>query len=226
MSYIIDQLFPRRALHLCAGASGAGKTILLLETFACHWAQGRDVFGYKSYPESWLYVSGDRSAEDVWRKVDSLGIPRTAVPFLPAYATGKPTLDWEKIFNQILATGAKTVIWEGFGRYIADNAGGRVVDAWLEQVTCQIQKHDITLIGVVEQPKMKPRDKYPIPRQRISGPAAWGHHSSTVVLVEFKNEKQSSNPGRIVHIIVHDGGAPIELEATLEGGHFHVVDKL
>ena len=223
MKYIIDSLFPRRSLHLCAGASGAGKTILLLETMT-RWSRGEPVFGHASHPEPWLYVSGDRSAEDVQRKIASLGIASRDVPFLPAYATGKPTMDWEKIFNQILDTKSRVVVWEGFGRYVADNAGGRIIDAWLEQITCQIQKNDITLIGVVEQPKMKPRDKYPIPRQRISGPAAWGHHTSTVVLVEFKNEKQASDPRRIVHIIVQDGGAPLEFDATLVDGHFRLLN--
>lgn len=221
-NFIVDDLFPRRALHLIAGASGAGKTIWVLETMTA-WAKGQDVLGHKSHPEPWAYVSGDRSEDDVWRKVDSLSIPRADVPLVPAYATGKDTLDWEKIFNQVLEREAKVVVWEGFGRYVRDNAGGRAIDAWLERMTYYILQHDLTLFGIVEQPKMKPRDKYPIPRQRISGPAAWGHHSSTVVLIEFFNEKLSSDSRRKMHVIVHDGGAPQEFNATMATGHFTII---
>jgi hypothetical protein len=219
MSDIVDTLFPRRALHIVAGASGAGKSIWLLETMTA-WAKGQAVLGCVSHPEPWVYVSGDRSEEDVWRKVDGLGILRADVPLLPAYATGKNTFDWEHIFCQIVDSGAKTVVWEGFGRYVPSSAGGRVVDAWLEQVTYHAQKNDLTILGVTEQPKMKPRDKYPIPRQRISGPAAWGHHSSTVVLIEHLNERIPSNPGRILYIITHDTGSPREFKASLATGHF------
>jgi RecA-family ATPase len=213
--FIIDNLFPRRSLHIVAGASGAGKTVFLLSMMTA-WARGESVLGFASHPEPWLYVSGDRSEEDVMSKLDSLGIPRTDIPLLPAYATGKNTLDWQKIFVQILDTQAKVIVWEGFGRYVPDNAGSRIVDAWIEQVTYQAQKHDLTIIGIAEQPKMKPRDKYPNPRQRISGPAAWGHHTSTVVLIEPTNEKKPSDPHRTIYFIVHDGGAPIEVQAVFE----------
>jgi hypothetical protein len=217
-NFIIDPLFERRTVHIVAGASGAGKTIWLLETMT-KWARGEDVMGFKSYPEPWLYVSGDRSGEAVWRKIDCMGLNRSEIPLLPAYATGHNTLDWEKIFVQILDSGAKTIVWEGFGRYIPSNAKGNAVDIWIEQIIYQAEKNDLTIIGVCEQPKMKPRDKYSNPRQRISGPAAWGHHTSTTILIEPADEKTPSNPNRVLYCIIHDGGAPKELRATMKDNH-------
>lgn len=219
--YIVDGIFSAPGLHLVAGASGAGKTTWLLETFVNEWSVGRPVLGYPSHPEPWAYVSGDRAEQDVWKRVAALAIAPAVIPLIPAYALDKYTSE-EDVLARVLDRGAKTVVWEGFGRYVGDNAKGTKVDRWLEWMTHYAMKWDLTIIGVVEQPKMKPRDRYLIPRQRVSGPAAWGHHTQTIVLIEAENERDPRNPMRLLHVLSHDI-QPLRFRATMATGHFVVV---
>lgn len=221
--YIVDGIFSAPGIHLVAGASGAGKTTWLLETLVNEWQAGLPVFGCVSHPEPWAYISGDRSEDDVWKRVTSLNLPRSVIPLIPAYAlpNGK-RVNEEQAVEWALQRGAKTLVWEGFGRYVGDNAKGTKVDQWLEFMTYICIKNDLCIIGVVEQPKMKPRDKYLIPRQRVSGPAAWGHHTQTVVLIEAENERDPRNPFRVVHILSHDI-QPLRFRATMATGHFVVL---
>ena len=221
--YIVDGIFFAPAIHLVAGASGVGKTSWLLDTLVNQWAVGLPVLGGAAHPEPWAYVSGDRSRLDAEHRIMSLGLPLASVPLIPAYAVGTyDTMDWEKVLIEVTKTGARTVVWEGFGRYVGDNAKGTKVDRWLEGMTMQALRNDLCIIGVVEQPKMKPRDKYPIPRQRVSGPAAWGHHTQTIILIEAENERVPTNPNRVLYVLSHDS-APQQFKATIAGGHFTII---
>jgi len=223
-SYIVDSILPRRRLHLVAGPTGGGKSKFII-TQMVSWSRGLDVLGFKSHPEPWLYVSADRSIEDAEDAATSLGfVPHVDVPILPAYATGKDTLSWESVLNDILETKRKIIVWEGFGRYVGANPKGHTVDKFLEQMTRFVLHFDLTIIGIVEEPKMKPRDKYANVRQRISGPAAWGHHTGTVIVIEPSAERNPTDPSRKVWVIPHAGNVPaIELNATLIGGQFTII---
>jgi hypothetical protein len=55
----------------------------------------------------------------------------------------------------------------------------------------------LTVLGIAESPKMKPKEKYGDPRQRISGCTAWASHASTVFLLEpLDNDPSGSNADR------------------------------
>ena len=223
MADIVDKILPRRRVHLLCGPSGSGKTRFMLDAMVA-WAKGQDFLGYKSFPEPWLYVAADRSGEEVKAAINALTLAGEDVPVMPAYAIGTDTLDWERVFNAILGTGRKVIVWEGFGRYVGANPKGHIVDRFIEQLTYRVQKHDLTLIGIVEQPKMKPKDRYGNPRQRISGPVAWGHHCSTVITIEPIDEDNPSNPKREIWVIPHENNvAPQRLIATLASGHVVVL---
>lgn len=223
MRYIVDGVFSAPGIHLVAGASGCGKTSWLLDTFVNEWERGNPVLGFNSHPEPWVYISGDRSEEGVWKRADALRISRERIPLIPAYATKEGFLGEERLIELALNRGAKTLVWEGFGRYVGDNARGSKVDRWLEWMTAVSTRMGLCIIGVVEQPKMKPKDKYPIPRQRVSGPAAWGHHTDTIVLIEFEDEKNPANPGRLLYLLSHDS-KPMVFRASMESGKFVVLE--
>jgi len=223
MADIVDKILPRRRVHLITGPSGSGKTRFILETMV-KWHKGEDFWGFKSFPEPWIYVSGDRSKEEAESAAESLGLSPGDIPLLAAYATGVDTLDWEKIFNAIIASGKKVIVWEGFGRYVGANPKGFVIDRFLENVIHQVQKYDLAIIGIVEEPKMRPKDRYGNPRQRISGPVAWGHHCSTIITIEPLDEKSPSNPRREIWIIPHEKNvAPMRLVASLADGHMTIL---
>ena len=227
MSDIVDTLLPEQAIHLLAGPTGAGKSRWLLEMLQ-DWQAGKDVLGYKSHPRQWLYVSGDRQQIEVERTLTSLGIAHTSVPIMPAFGV-MPIMGALGILEEAEKRQAELLVWEGFGKYVESNAGGTAVTRWLNMITWrlshtqtgQMRFKPLTIIGVMEQPKMKPKDKYTNARQRISGPAAWGHSASTIILVEH-GDQYCRGPKRTLEIVPRDGG-DLSFKATLTTGHFTII---
>jgi hypothetical protein len=142
-------------------------------------------------------VAGDRSLDAVYRTLDTMEIPRDAFQIIAAW-------DAHLTFNQIIDLaedmGAKLAILEGFGQYVDAPGHTKQVRNFLCAACTTVKTHDITIWGVVESPKMKPKDRYENPRQRVSGAAAWGHHSETIFLVEPSNPGQASDTGRTLTV--------------------------
>ncbi len=220
--YLIERILPLGSIHVVAGPSGAGKSRWILETML-RTEQFEPIFGYPSHRYPWLYVTADRQEDEMWQTIDSLGISRERIPLLPAFA---PLLRVGEVFEHIERTGAEVVVWEGFGAYVGDGAGSATVRRWLSMITERLRKNasgqlrerPLTIIGVLEQPKMKPKDRYANPRQRISGPAAWGHSVSTIILVDFAND-ECEGPERKISVFPRNE-KDMEYNATLETGHF------
>jgi hypothetical protein len=58
------------------------------------------------------------------------------------------------------------------------------VSQFLRKIHTFIKSQDMTIIGIVNAPKMRDDARLAIPRQRISGAAAWAHISNCIILVE------------------------------------------
>lgn len=166
--YLIDKILPSQEIHLLGGPSGAGKTRFLFHTLL-QWQAGLPILGYKSRPVPWVYVASDRSEQSVYRTLDDLGIEHTRIPIIPAW-------DEQLTLNQILGEAgerqAKLVVIEGFGGFVEPPAVNHQVRSYLSAAQRAARSDSMTIIGVMESPKMKPRDKYENPRQRISGVAS------------------------------------------------------
>lgn len=187
-NFLVESLLPERQIHLVAGPSGAGKTRWLLHTLK-QWEAGRPFLGRQSYPCPWVYVATDRTLDSVEYTLSKMGIEPTSINIVPAWGEDYKTLP--QIFDAINASGAKLAVVEGFGGF-ADQKTPDAVRSYLAAVYRTIRKDNITLIGVVESPKMKPQERYENPRQRVSGAAAWAHYCHTIFLVE---PEEVSNPG-------------------------------
>lgn len=225
---LIEGIFPQQSIHLVAGPTGAGKTRWLLEILLA-WDKELPVLGRPTYRCPWLYVSGDRAEIDAVGTMISLGIDPAEIPLLPAFGV-MPPMSALDVLREVDKLEAQLIVWEGFGQYVESNAGSSAVKRWLNLMTWALTHHEdkaerenpLTIIGVMEQPKMKPRDQYLNPRQRISGPAAWGHSASTVVLIEHE-DKNCKGPLRTVGIYPHHAGPEMEFRASLASGHFVMI---
>jgi AAA domain len=230
MADIVDGIFPEQAIHLVAGSTGAGKSRWLLEWLA-DWQAGRPILdGYVSHPVPWLYVSGDRSEKEAKATIIDLGINPTTIPLFAAFGV-MPPIGALGVLEEAEKRDVGLIVWEGFGQYVESNAGSSKVKSWLNMVTFYLshtlgskkaRSRPLTIIGVMEQPKMKPRDKYQNARQRISGPAAWGHTASTIVMVEHQRT-DCKGPLRNLEIYPHHGGVEIIKKASLATGHFVLI---
>jgi hypothetical protein len=63
-----------------------------------------------------------------------------------------------------------------------------------------LEKAEMTIIGVVESPKLKPQERYENPRWRVSGAAAWAHYSETIFLIEPSFAKDIDKPERKLYV--------------------------
>jgi hypothetical protein len=179
--YLIETILPKREVHLLGGPSGAGKTRWLLTTLLMHWRHGLPVLGYKSYPVPWVYIAADRTLDSVGRTMAGMGLSLSGIPIVPAW---DDKLGLNGIFDGIDKAGASLAIIESFGSFVEPPYNSNNVKSLLQLCSRACQKGNLTIIGVVESPKMKPYERYENPRQRISGAAAWGHFSETIFLVE------------------------------------------
>lgn len=229
MADIVDGIFPEQTIHLVAGSTGAGKSRWLLEWLA-DWQQGKPVIdGRQSNPVPWLYVSGDRSEKEATATIVDLGLNAKTIPLLPAFGV-MPPIGALGVLDMAEKRDVGLLVWEGFGQYVESNAGSSKVKSWLNMIVWRLSRTEhgklrtrpLTIIGVMEQPKMKPRDKYSNARQRISGPAAWGHTASTIVMVEHALPT-CKGPMRNLEIYPHHGGSEIILKASLASGHFTII---
>jgi hypothetical protein len=218
--YLIDKILPKHEIHLLAGPSGAGKSRWLFDNLL-RWEAGESVLGYPSYPVPWVYVSCDRSTTSVRRTLTMMQIDPDLIPLVSAWDP-KGKLSLNAIRDSVDEMKAELIVWEGFGSFVDPPATGTQVKAYLARMHDWInadhrgpkgKPRRMTLLGVVESPKLKPHEKYENPRQRVSGVAAWAHYTETIMLVEFADAKKPSDPQRKFILCPRNGpGAEYDLE--------------
>jgi hypothetical protein len=188
--HLIDNLLPEREVHLLAGPSGAGKPTWLT-TFLHSWSKGESVFGHKSHPAEYLYISLDRSYASVLRTLDRLGLAHDQFPFYdpPDNITSATPLikiieDAKKKHPE-----ARLFVVEGIATRVPDGKPNdyKIVADFLLSLRKTAEKLDITILGVAHTTKTKGEDRYENPRQRIAGSVAWGGFSETIIILEPKD---------------------------------------
>jgi hypothetical protein len=214
--YLVDQILPRREVHLLAGPSGAGKSRWLFDTIL-NWQAGNPILGKKSYPCPWVYVSADRSHESVLRTLSGMGIPSDLVPLVRAW---DGNMGIGEIFDKIEASEAGLAIIEAYGTFVEQPTGKCVKDL-LQRSRRFMAKTGCTILGVVESPKMKPQERYENPRQRVSGAAAWAHFSETIFLIEPANPKTPADPYRQLSVCPRNGPGMVFDLCFGEDGKLH-----
>jgi RecA-family ATPase len=195
--WLIEGILVKREIHLCGGISGAGKTTWLLGTLYHEWQNGLPILGHKSNPGVWAYASSDRSIESVNRRLNALGIPTGGIPVIPAWDQRMQLFD---IIDAAIKLQASLLVIESFGSFCEPPANFYQVKEYMQRIYAWCAPRDLTVIGVMESPKMKPNERYEIARQRISGVAAWGHYAETVFMVELKDAKSPKTGTRILTI--------------------------
>lgn len=216
--YLIEGILPSTEIHLLAGPTGAGKTRWLFDMLM-DWERGLPVLGHSSYPVPWVYVANDRSMDGVNRTLDTMEIARDAFSIIPAW---DEHMSFCKIMDAVASSGAKLAVIESFGGFVDPPAHSHQVKSFLCSACSTIKASDITILGVVESPKMKPKDRYDNPRQRISGVATWGHHVETIFLVEPADARVASDPHRVLTVCPRNARAIVREACFTSDGHLNV----
>jgi len=168
------------------------------------WEAGLPVLGYESHPVKWAYVGSDRSLRGTHRTIRDLGIDPASINIIPAW--GKDRLTLNQIFDRGASLGAELLVIEGFGGFPETDAG-QGIKSFLCSVQASIDRSGITILGVVESPKMKPYERYENPRQRVSGAAAWAHHTETIIIIEATDPKAPMEIDRSLYLCPRNGAS-------------------
>jgi hypothetical protein len=201
--YLIEPILPKYEVHLLAGVTGVGKTTWLFHTLIQEWSHGEYVLGFPSYPVPWVYVAADRSLASAYRTMDAMGIDHSTIDIIPAHGAD------HKSFNQVMEAvaekNAELVVVEAFGSFVDDPARSKQVSAFIHSSCAWTPPskdfpNGLTILGVVESPKMKPAERYKLPRQRISGVATWGHMADCIMLIEHTNPGVQGDPNRVLYV--------------------------
>lgn len=212
---LIESILTPHEIHLLAGPTGAGKTRWMFQ-WLLDWERQKPIFGYASNPVKWAYASADRTAVSAQRTIASMNL-KLDVPLIPAWDRG---MTISQILDAAKGMEAQFLIVESFGSFVQHPATCNIVKAYLQAISAAIRKDNITILGVMESPKMKPSERYSNPRQRISGVASWGHFAETIMLVEPLPGRESM-PQRTVTICPRNGPV-IARELEFQGdGRLH-----
>lgn len=218
--YLINPLIPTELVHLCAGPSGAGKTRWLLPMLQNEWRRGKDVLGHRSYPVPWAYIAMDRPYVSVEETFLSLDIDPLMVNIIPAMDLGYKSIN--QVIDHAKKVFAKLLVIEMFSYLLPGPETRESVRDFMGATQRLLANEGMTIIGTMESPKMKPRDAYKNPRQRISGPASWGHCGETIMLVEPDPRKAEDSPCRTISIYPRNGKPEIFHGEFGSDGKMHI----
>jgi AAA domain len=218
--FLIESWLPSCETSLFGGPSGSGKSRLLFDTLL-RWQKGETVFGKRSNPVPWVYISADRSKESVHRTLHSMGIDPEDIPLLPAWDMSLD--DTGYLLDEIQKRQVGLAVVESFGSFVSPPGNSKCVKQFMLRCGRFMRDTGTTILGVMESPKLKPFERYEIARQRISGAAGWGHYSETIFLLEPTDLKNAEDPRRTLHICPRNGAAEI-LEMTFTNtGHLETL---
>jgi hypothetical protein len=211
-------------VHLCGGPSGAGKTRWLLPTLQNIWRLNKPVLGHKSYPVPYCYVPMDRPYSSVEETIISLGLDPLNINIIPAMDLGLKRIT--QVLDRAEQTGAKLVVVEMFAYLLEGPETRESVRDFMGATQRMLSNSGMTIIGTMESPKMRPKDVYRNPRQRISGPASWGHCAETIILIEPDPRKSETSNFRTIGIYPRNGSAESYKAEFRKDGKLHLLGQV
>lgn len=188
------------------------------------WRRGKDVLGHRSYPVPWVYVVMDRPYTSVEATLLSLDIDPLMVNIIPAMDLGYKSIS--QVIDHAQSLFAKLLVIEMFSYLLPGHETREGVRDFMGAVQRALADTGMTIIGTMESPKMKPKDIYKNPRQRISGPASWGHCGETIILIEPDPRQAEDSPNRVISIHTRNGKPEIFPASFKKDGKLHLVKSL
>ena len=220
--WLIDRIMGTGQVHIFAGPSGSGKTSFILP-FIKKWSEGKDVFGYKSFPAPFVYISCDRSMNELDQTLTRLGLQDWDIPCLSIEEleskygksiktqtdTGVHTsrLDHTEITIRdlpIILPWAKVFFIEAIGWFspntTKNNQYTETLKYW-SSIRVDFEQRGLTIVGTTHAPKSKPESKYANARDRIIGSVAQAGIASCIVVFDLEKESDVRDKGRIVTLL-------------------------
>lgn len=151
----------------------------------------------------------------------SLDIDPLMVNVIPAMDLKYKSIS--EIVDHAKGLGAKLMVIEMFSYLLRGQHTSEAVRDFMGAVQGLLADEGMTIIGTMESPKMKPKDVYKNPRQRISGPASWGHCAETIMLVEPDPRRPEDSPYRTVSVHTRNGQPELFRYEFRKDGKLHLI---
>lgn len=201
MEYIIEGLLPARQVHIMAGASGSGKTDLLLQ-YLSEIQQSQPFFNHTVNPGNRIaYIGTDRPIEEYEEKFILRSIPKnfpicsvvTQSDFRPRDIAQPhkriPTL--KRLVDGLRATDptVSVIVLDPLSTFLPSKLGDYhlVADALIE-MTRFCADENLTILGTHHATKLKPDTAFKRPQDRILGSAALLGYSGTHMFLTSPEE--------------------------------------
>lgn len=200
--YIVDKIFARRQIHLLGGISSSGKSRLMIRGCMAALDCGLPLWGQRSRITPWCLVSSDRPIEDPRSTIASFGVDPSTVKIIGAF--GKHEKSQFQIMEAIEKTKSRFVLWEGFDCMVKNPNSPYEVREFLSNLTAYCEDDDLTILGTVGVPKLKPHEAYENPRQLIGGTTIWERCTGTNLLLTTIKPKDVADGRRRLYVCLKD----------------------
>lgn len=222
--YVVETIFPRHRLHIIGGPAHAGKTTLLFRIMA-DWRNGLNVFGCKSHPAPFCYISCVdplEACKDVERR---MGLAK--IPMISAVDEGGVNT-FDDVYNLVISKYPDTqVIFLDSILRIAESSGldNKIVGDFLSKLLRRLQEREITLIATGRCAKPKENNSTIRSIDRFLGATCWTEFGSTFIAVDPRSPNRPRDDRRRI-TVMPKGAASFELfyRFTSEGHFVEVSD--
>lgn len=206
--FLIDGLMPCGEVHLLGGASGVGKTTLILPMLA-KLACGEDIFGHACRPTKTTIFCVDRSEFAYMRSIERVGLRPADFTFysLVSRAYRGWTVDQCLRFSLARHPSHRCVFFEAIMGLLPHGAGlndyAAVAD-FLTGVRISAEDTGLTVIASCHLTKAKSNEKILDPRQRVIGSVAWAAFADCLIMVDHEDSEHPENPNRTISLLPRD----------------------
>lgn len=182
---LVYGILPSGEFHLFAGPSGSGKTTYLFQ-FREEYAAGRPIFNHVTRPVPHLYISIDRSEQNVKATLARLNLPANFPILSGINRTDLESIDSIFMLLEKSHPDIRLVFIEGIATLVPNGkvSDYKVVADFCKKIARYCLKRGITIIGSVHATKTKENDRFLNPRERILGSVAWAAFTETVFLFD------------------------------------------
>lgn len=221
---IVETIFPGQRLHLIGGASGAGKTTWMMQ-FLESWRRGEPIYGNKSNPSEFIFLSYDRAEDDFEETCERMKIDPATYNFVAPKKS-----DFRMEFLNMLGKlskanpAARLLVVEGLS---VKTPMGKindpcVVGPWLREIGDACKEYELTILGSLHTAKTKEKDGYRAPRAKLSGCAAWAGFASTVIVLEEQGA-DTENSRRTLFILPRNAPKQVKTLDFKDGRMYEIV---
>jgi len=185
----IDGLFKKRTVNLICGGSGSGKTTLGFQIYKALTSLSHNEFlGRTSNNKAaWAYISADRAVDEVKETQERMGVEFPVFSCIDMDMVGK-ALVGEIIprLPKFYGYRPNFIYIDSFHTFFRGKPFDNIeVALWLTGLAAYCKKKNITILGAVHSAKEKIGMGYAAPREKISGGAAWGGFTATILTLEM-----------------------------------------